>query len=140
MTPIRDVVDRLQALERPFEARPNQYWFSDRMRYDWRVVQRCLICEVELGLTLELTNDGLVDPDWLWRELFALYDGHRCRIAVATADAARRQELFERTERESVRMTERAVARAASDPELAQRADREAGVLLEWAADLAKQV
>ena len=132
---LEEAVARLVAgLQRPFELT-----ILSATSVEYRIAQRCLICEIELAIITTCARDHEVDEPWLHRELFALYDGHRCRIAVANADAARRQELFERTERESLRMTERAMA-LASDPEMAARADREATVLLTWAADLAKLV
>jgi hypothetical protein len=137
---VTDVLARVAAaLERRFEVTSKPVGYP-QTALEWYVVQQCPICEVELGLRFHAPSSGEADVSWLHRELFASYDGHRCRIAVASADADRRQELFERTERESVHMAERAQALAAGDPELAARADRESAMLLVWAEDLRRLV
>jgi hypothetical protein len=162
VTTVSGIVSRLEAaLERRFED-SSSYTIrnctdeNDGVEDDERqfyVAQTCPICDVRLRVAFEAPRSGEVDGAWLLRELFASYDGHRCRIAIASADADRRQELFDRTEhsgqaglgsltrgRESVHMAERAQALAASDPELAARADRESAMVVDWAAHLERLV
>lgn len=98
-----------------------------------RIVQVCAICEVPLGLLVP--NFANRDRAWVRNELFAMYDGHRC-YNVATDDPAKLDELYERTERESVRAAERATALARTNPALAARCEREFAMLVQWAEAL----
>jgi hypothetical protein len=111
----RDVVEELRhCLGRPFE-----------MKGLW-IVQTCPICEVELRL-MEMS----VESENLAKELFSLFDDHRCR-ARATED------MFQRAERESVRRGERALALAReavfdqTRERLAARAEKESLALACW--------
>ncbi|MBA3540337.1 MAG: hypothetical protein H0T79_12045 [Deltaproteobacteria bacterium] len=129
------------ALERPFEVAVIGTIYKAQV---WRVVQRCLVCEIELALTFDLPPDATtVSAAWLHRQLFELYDLHRCD-APSTAEL---QALYERTERESIRIARRAAAlelseRAASPGAIGlfARAEREFVLLAELAASLDRRL
>lgn len=135
-----DVLGELQrlreALRRPIEVPDASSTYAV-----WRIVQRCPICSVELGLQTR-TDDDTLTARWLRRELFAVYDNHRCQQALddalREATPAKLEELYEHTERESIRMAER--AQVIADPDLRARAERESGRLLEWAEALKKKI
>jgi hypothetical protein len=77
------------------------------------IVQKCPICDIEL----KLMNDG-ARQDQLYKELFSLYDGHRCH---AVPDEV----AYQRAERTFVRVSEAALVLAKRGDPLAQRAERE---------------
>jgi hypothetical protein len=96
---------------------------TDGWREGW-IVQVCPICRIELRLLVLGGETGSA----LYRELFALYDGHRCHGSGCSTD-----EAYARAERESVRLGERALALATEEPWLAARAEHESIVLATWA-------
>jgi hypothetical protein len=136
-----DVVDDVrrlrEALQRPIET--DEFGYPGKLVM--RVAQRCPICAIELGLQLR-TEEEHVTRAWLRSELFAVYDNHRCQQALADAlrhaTPARLQELYERTEHESIRMAER--AQVLTDAELRARAEYESSTLLAWAEALKARI
>jgi len=96
------------------------------------IVQTCPICEIELRL-MEMS----VENENLAKELFSLFDDHRCRVRAT-------EEMFQRAERESVRRGERAIAladaaRNSNDVAfdlslgmLSKRAEKESLALARW--------
>jgi hypothetical protein len=139
---VEDLVQRLRiGLERPFAVQPDPIVnvTNSRNATTWCVTQRCRRCAEALELHIQTTS-GLIERSRLFGAVFAQYDAHRCELAIASADPARRQELFETTERESIRMATRAQALLAADVELAARAEHESSMLAEWAVELARLV
>jgi hypothetical protein len=117
-----------RSLERVITAVPNG---THELRFlHWRIEQRCPLCRI--GIAVTCYAHELTTIDDLFREMFELYDEHRCYT--------RNSEMRARAERESERMAERAVAIRAREraevpigPSLYERAERESVVLAEWA-------
>ncbi len=105
----------------------------DPKYFTWSIAQQCPVCRIDIVVRfLDIDIPSVV---WLFREIFLLYDEHRCRIWHNAA------ELRERAERESERLAERAdVIRARERaepprelPSLYERAERESVLLAERA-------
>jgi hypothetical protein len=109
------------ALDRTFEYDAAAH--RGQVQDQHRVVQVCPLCDARLGLWVE----GTVVPG-LRRQLFALYDAHRC---VSSTDP---HTMFERAERALLTAAERIDQLA--DPELRARAELEADRMAEIAARL----
>lgn len=111
----------------------------DRSGTQWRVVQRCPICGLTLVTYFE-TEGETVEGARLHRELFALYDGHRCVDARTPRDTL--QAMLARTDAESARIAARAreleptEAALPDELNLFVRAEREFVVLAEWMTHL----
>jgi len=96
------------------------------------IVQWCPICNIELRLMVA----GEPSRASLYRQLFSMYDDHRC-----DSRACATEEAYERAELGSVRMAERAQAIQQLErvepprdaPSLYERAERESIELATWA-------
>lgn len=94
------------------------------------VVQQCPLCEV----ALRIHESRAQDVDELVQEMFGFYDAHRC---TQQPDEA----MYQRAERASVQLGERALA-LANDPAkvvLARRAERESIKLAAWVETFLKR-
>jgi hypothetical protein len=87
------------------------------------IVQKCPICDIEL----KLMNDSST-RELLYKELFSMYDSHRCH---AVPDEV----AYQRAEHTFVRISEAALAMAGRDDLVARRAEVESDRLakfVEW--------
>jgi len=100
----------------------------------WHVVQRCLACNEEVISPFE---DHLVDRDAMHATLFEHYDGHRCARDILFATDEELDELYARTESESLRLAEHA-SKLNGHP-LTARVERESELLAIWAMWLSRQ-
>ena len=109
-------------------ALPTSHHVPQRYRHQHHLLQRCPLCLAVLGVWIETGTDNEVDVTSLHRQLFSLYDAHRC------VDHTEPFTVFERAERALVTAAER--IGAISDPELRARAEAEADRMATLAKEL----
>jgi hypothetical protein len=105
-------------------------WTYGSIEVQVRVEQVCPICAIPLVLWFVLHGEDIA-VERLHRELFPVYDDHRCH-------ATDLEPMFEAAERELVRSAERIAL--IEDPILKQRAEHEADRMAVFAYELRKRL
>ena len=100
----------------------------------WQVIQRCLACNEEVSSSFD---SPVVDQSALHATLFDHYDGHRCARDILFGTDEELDELYARTESESLRLAEHAAT--LKGHALTARVERESELLAIWAMWLSRQ-